>query len=68
MRAFLSLPRHHLIHNFTLFTCSLPQINTSRFNMFVPHKVGKQSDVVSLFQKVLSKAVAKRMRINNGFI
>ena len=36
--------------------------------MFVPHKVSKQSDVVSFFQKVLSKPVAKRMWINDGFI
>ena len=68
MRTFLSLPRHHLIHNFTLFTCSLAQIYTCSFDMFVPHKVSKQSDVVSLFQEILSEPVTERMGINDGFI
>ena len=68
MRTFLSLPRHHLIHNFALFACCLAQINTSRFDMFVPHKVSKQSDVVSLFQEILGKPVTERMGINDGFI
>ena len=68
MRTFLSLPRHHLIHNFTLFTCSLAQIYTCSFDMFVPHEISKQSDVIPFLQEILGKPVAKRMRINNGFI
>ena len=36
--------------------------------MFVPHKIGKQSDIVPLFQEILSEPMTKRMGINNGFI
>ena len=41
-----TLPRHHLVHNFALFTSGLTQVNAGRFDMFVPHKVCKQGYVL----------------------
>ena len=37
----LPLPSYNLIHNFLLLGTATPQINTSGFNAFMPHQVGK---------------------------
>ena len=59
------LPCDNLIYNFLLLAGCLAQVYARRFNAFMPHKVGKQGNVVIFFKEVLCKTMAKRMRINH---
>ena len=50
---FLDLPSYNLIHNSLLFVGGSSEIDTSRFNALMPHKVCKQRYVIELFEEVL---------------
>lgn len=61
-------PSYDLINNLLLFGTTASQINASGFYAFMPHKIGKQRYVIELIQKILCKAVTKRVRVNHFFI
>ena len=61
-------PCYDLINNLLLFGTATPQINASGLNAFMSHQVSKQRNIVELLQKILGKAMAKRMRINHLLI
>ena len=64
----LYLPYNHLIYDDLLLCTSSTEIYACGLYTLVPHQIRKQRDIVILFKKVLSKSVAKRMRIYNFFI
>lgn len=68
MRAAVLLPCYNFIYKRLLFAGSTAQIYTGGFDTFMPHKVGKQSNIIVLFKKILCVAVSERMRINYLFI
>lgn len=59
------LPGNNLIYDGPLFSCGFAQINSGRFNAFMPHQIGEKSDVITAFQKALCKTMAKRMRVDD---
>ena len=62
------LPSDNLIHNFLLLQATSSQIDTCRFDAFMPHKVCKQGNVVELFQEILGITMAERVRINHFLV
>ncbi len=67
-RTAILLPCNDLIHDSLLFACGLTKIDTGSLNALMPHKIGKQSNVIILLQKVLCVAVTERVRIYDLFI
>ena len=41
------------------------QVDARRFDTFVSHEIGKERNVVELFQKVLGESMPERVRIND---
>ena len=68
MRAAVLLPCYNFIYKSLLFTGSSTEINAGRFNAFMPHQIGKQSNIIILFKKILCISMAERVRINHLFI
>ena len=60
------LPSYDFIHQFLLFTGSAAEIYTGRFNTFVPHQIGEQSNIIIFFKKVLCVAMPERVGIAYG--
>ena len=53
MKAVVALPRDNLIYNGFLFAGGSPKIDTGSLNAFVPHQVGKKSDIIVLLKEIL---------------
>lgn len=68
MRAAVLLPCYNFIYKSLLFAGSSTEINAGRFNAFMPHQIGKQSNIIILFKKILCITMAERVRINYLFM
>ena len=62
------LPSDNLIYYFLLLQATSSQIDTCRFDAFMPHKVCKQGNVVELLQEILGITMAERVRVHHFFI
>ena len=58
-RFFLILPSNHFINDFLLLGRAAVQVDACGFDAFVFHKVGKERDVVELFEKVLGEVMSQ---------
>ena len=58
------LPVYDLIDDSSLLGRSFAEINAGGFDTFVPHKVGKECDVIAALQKALCKAMTEGVRVN----
>ena len=63
-----ALPRYHRINDFLLLHAAPSKIDAGCFDAFVSHEVGKQCQVVELFQEVLGIAMTEGMRIDNFLV
>lgn len=57
------LPINNSVYYLTLLSGGLAEIDAGSFNAFVSHKVSKESNIVTAFQKAFRKAVPERVRI-----
>lgn len=58
------LPCDNLVNNLLLLRCSSSKVDSCCFYALMPHKVGKEGDVVVFLQEVFGKTVTERVRIN----
>lgn len=63
MKAAFTLPCNNLIYDGFLFTGGSPKIDTGGLNTFVPHQVGKQSDIIVLLKEILCIPMPEGMGI-----
>ena len=61
----LRLPGYHFVNNLLLLNAASSQIDTCRFDAFMPHKVCKQGNVVELLQEILGITMAERVRVHH---
>lgn len=59
----ISLPINNSVHNLSLFRGGLAEIDASSLNTLMPHKIGKESNIITLCKKALGEAVAERVWI-----
>ena len=59
------LPVYDLINDGSLLGRSFAEINAGGFNAFVPHKVGKECNVIASLQEALCEAVTEGVWVYN---
>ena len=59
------LPVYDIIYQSSLFACCFAQINSRRFNAFMPHQVCKKRNVTAPLQKTFCKSMPERVGINH---
>lgn len=62
------LPSDNFIDKGLLLAGSSAEIDTGCFDAFMSHEVGKQSNVIVLFKKILGVAMTERVRIDHLLI
>ena len=69
LRTFIGiLPSDNLIYDFLLLHAASSQINTCCLYAFMPHKVGKQGNVIEFLQEILGIAMAERVRVHHFLV
>ena len=59
------LPIYNLIHDCPLLGGSASQIDAGGLYTFMSHQIGKQCNIIEAVEKILCKAMPKRVRIND---
>ena len=59
------LPVYDLIDDSPLLGRGFAEVYAGGFNTFMPHKVGKECDVITALQEALCKTVPEGMRVND---
>ena len=60
-----TLPIHNLINNQSLLRTAFPQIYPCGFNVFMPHKVCQQCDIIKAVKECFGEQMAEGMGVNN---
>ena len=60
------LPVDHVIHNRPLFRGRLAEIDARGLDAFMPHEIGKKSNIVAALQKALCETVPERVRVDHS--